>query len=125
MLHQRWPRGYQARPRPIVGIGARDARAEIRKVADQYKASGGVIRVVGHASSRTKNMSVAEHNLVNFRISLDRAQAVAGELARLGVPTEAIFVEARGAADPAFFESMPAGEAGNRRTEIFLDFSTS
>jgi len=100
-------------------------RAAVREIAEQYKARGGIIRVVGHASSRTKNMSVAQHNLVNFNISLDRAQTVASALARQGVPTEVIFVEARGASDPAFFESMPAGEAGNRRVEIFLDFSTS
>ncbi|MDA0366895.1 MAG: OmpA family protein [Proteobacteria bacterium] len=101
------------------------AQATVRAIAEQYKARGGVVRVVGHASSKTKNMAVAEHNLTNFKISLDRAQAVANALIRLGVPPEAIFVEARGAADPAFFESMPAGEAGNRRAEIFLDFSTS
>jgi len=103
----------------------RAGRTLVRKVAEQYKAQGGVIRVVGHASSKTRNMPVAEHNLANFKVSLDRAQAVASELIRLGVPPEAIFVEARGASDPAFFESMPAGEAGNRRAEIFLDFSTS
>lgn len=101
------------------------ARPTVREIAEQYRARGGVIRVVGHASSKTKNMPVAEHNLTNFKISLDRAQAVANELIRNGVPPEAIFVEARGASDPAFFESMPAGEAGNRRAEIFLDFSTS
>ena len=103
----------------------RAGRASVRQVAEQYKARGGVIRVVGHASSKTKNMPVAEHNLANFKVSLDRAQTVANELIRLGVPPDAIFVEARGASDPAFFESMPAGEAGNRRAEIFLDFSTS
>jgi len=103
----------------------RAGRTLVRQVAEQYKAQGGVIRVVGHASSKTRNMPVAEHNLANFKVSLDRAQAVASELIRLGVPPEAIFVEARGASDPAFFESMPAGEAGNRRAEIFLDFSTS
>jgi outer membrane protein OmpA-like peptidoglycan-associated protein len=103
----------------------RASRATVRQIAEQYKARGGVIRVVGHASSKTKNMPVAEHNLANFKVSLDRAQTVANELIRLGVPPDAIFVEARGASDPAFFESMPAGEAGNRRAEIFLDFSTS
>ena len=103
----------------------RAGRTKVRGIVEQYKARGGVIRVVGHASSKTRNMPVAEHNLANFKVSLDRAQAVANELIRLGVPPEAVFVEARGAADPAFFESMPAGEAGNRRVEIFLDFSTS
>ena len=103
----------------------RTGSATVRQVAEQYKARGGVIRVVGHASSKTKNMSVVEHNLANFKVSLDRAQTVANELIRLGVPPDTIFVEARGASDPAFFESMPAGAAGNRRVEIFLDFSTS
>ena len=78
--------------------------------------------MVGHASSRTKNLPVAKHKLVNFWISMDRAQSVARELIRQGVPSNAIVVESRSDSDPRFFESMPADEAENRRAEVYLEF---
>jgi len=65
-------------------------------------------------------MPLARHILVNFNISFDRAQAVAGELMRLGVPASALVVEAVGDTQPLLAEVMPAGEAANRRVEIFL-----
>jgi outer membrane protein OmpA-like peptidoglycan-associated protein len=94
----------------------------LKQIADQHKAQGGIIRVVGHASSRTQNLPVARHNIVNFRISVDRAQSVAKALMRLGVSHNAILIIAKSDAEPAFLEAMPKGEAENRRTEIFLDF---
>lgn len=95
-------------------------RARLKALADEQKARGGTIVVVGHASSRTRNLPVDKHKLANFGISLDRAQAVARELMRMGVAPQAIAVEARGDSDPIYHESMPAGEAENRRVEVFL-----
>jgi outer membrane protein OmpA-like peptidoglycan-associated protein len=95
-------------------------RARLKAMADEQKARGGTIVVVGHASSRTRNLPVDKHKLANFGISLDRAQAVARELMRMGVAPQAIAVEARGDSDPIYHESMPAGEAENRRVEVFL-----
>ena len=97
-----------------------EAQSRLREVAERYDEFRGVIRVVGHASSRTRDMPLARHILVNFNISFDRAQAVAGELIRLGVPASALVVEAVGDTQPLLAEVMPAGEAANRRVEIFL-----
>ncbi|OHC83735.1 MAG: hypothetical protein A3G73_02315 [Rhodospirillales bacterium RIFCSPLOWO2_12_FULL_67_15] len=83
---------------------------------------GGTLRVVGHASMRTKPMDPDRHAKVNEGISIARANAVAGQLTRLGVKREVIVVNARGDADPVYYEVMETGEAGNRRADIYLDF---
>jgi len=99
------------------------SRAIVRKAAKAYKARGkGVIRVVGHASHRTQDLPIARHRMANFNVSLDRANAVARELMRQGVKASVVRVEAKSDSDPVFYEYMPAGEAENRRTEIFLGY---
>jgi outer membrane protein OmpA-like peptidoglycan-associated protein len=121
--------GLSTAPAPVATIyfgsgstklGARD-RDSIRKAFQSWQSRGGRIRVVGHASSRTRNMDRVSHELANFRISDERARAVAEELIRLGVDPTAIIVEAVSDQQPAFIEVMPAGEAGNRRAEILLE----
>jgi outer membrane protein OmpA-like peptidoglycan-associated protein len=101
-------------------IGARGRRA-IRDAFRAWQSRGGRIRIVGHASSRTRNMDRVSHELANFRVSDERARAVAREVIRLGVNPSAIVVEAVSDHEPAFQEVMPAGEAGNRRAEILLE----
>jgi outer membrane protein OmpA-like peptidoglycan-associated protein len=101
-------------------IGSSD-RQVIRQVYDEYRRRGGRIHVVGHASSRTRNLDQASHQLANFSISYERARSVAGLLERLGVPPESIVVTAMSDQEPNYFEVMPAGEAGNRRVEIFFE----
>ena len=98
------------------------ARAQIRSAADQYKAMGGSgsIRVVGHASSRTANMPVEKHLEVIFQKSQARANAVAQELIHEGVPAARVLIDAVGDSQPVYYESMPQGEEGNRRAEIFV-----
>ena len=59
--------------------------------------------------------------MVNFKVSVDRADAVARELIRLGVNKEELVVDAISDAQPVYFEFMPTGEAGNRRAEIYLE----
>ena len=103
---------------------ARIGRADleiIRQVYNGYRARGGRIHVVGHASSRTRNLDQASHQLANFSISYERAGSVAEALQRLGVPPEALVVTAMSDQEPSFFEVMPAGEAGNRRVEIYFE----
>lgn len=93
------------------------------KVADAWKKHPqSALRVIGHASMRTANMTEAEHNKVNRQISERRASAVVSKLLSLGVNPDAIFVGADGSSDPRYFEGVPAGEAGNRRVEIFMDY---
>ena len=101
---------------------ARSYRSTLQVVVDEQRSRGGIIRVVGHASSRTRSLPLADHKLVNFRISIDRAQSVAAELVRLGARPDVVFAEARGDSEPVFFEVMPEGEAENRRAEVFLVF---
>ena len=98
------------------------ARTLIRGAVAQYKASGGdaSVRVVGHASSRTANMPVEKHLEVIFDKSQARANAVAQELIREGVPAAKVLVDAVGDSQPVYYESMPQGEDGNRRAEIFV-----
>ena len=97
-------------------------RELLREVAAWQREKGGAIRVVGHSSSRTGDMDPVRHKLINFKVSLDRANAVAQELIRLGIPPDKLIVSAKSDAEPIYFEIMPLGEAGNRRVEIYLDF---
>lgn len=98
------------------------ARKEIRTAAQVFKAAGGsaTVRVIGHSSSRTANMSVEKHLETIFDKSQKRANAVAQELIHDGVPAARVLVEAVGDSQPIYYESMPKGEDGNRRAEIFV-----
>ena len=84
------------------------------------RAARASIRVVGHASSRTANMPVEKHLEVIFEKSQARANAVAQELIHEGVPADKVMIEAVGDSQPVYYESMPQGEEGNRRAEIFV-----
>ena len=99
-----------------------EAKAVVRGVAETWKTRGGAVRVVGHASRQAGDVAAQRRKLVNFHVSLDRATAVANELIRLGVDGSAIQVAAVGDSRPALDESMPEGEAENRRAEIFHSF---
>ena len=61
-----------------------------------------------------------QHSIVNFEVSLKRANVVASELIRQGVPAASVFVAAMSDSRPVFYEVMPAGEAGNQRVEVFF-----
>ncbi len=95
--------------------------AALKQVVAQFKDKGGAVTVIGHASSRTGDMSAVNHKLANFNTSLRRAQSVARALQKLGVPSGKLFVGAVSDNEPLYQEVMPAGEAGNRRTEVFLN----
>ena len=98
------------------------AHAQVRAAVSAFKAGGGqgTIRVVGHASSRTANMSVEKHLETIFAKSQARADAVAQELIHEGVPAAKVLIDAVGDSQPVYYESMPKGESGNRRAEIFV-----
>jgi len=98
------------------------AHAQVRAAVSAFKAGGGQgsIRVVGHSSSRTANMSVEKHLETIFAKSQARANAVAQDLIRQGVPAAKVLIDAVGDSQPVYYESMPKGEAGNRRAEIFV-----
>lgn len=101
-----------------LDVGDRDV---LRALVTLHEQRGGVLRVVGHASSRTRNKTPDQHQVANFEMSMKRANAVSSELLRLGVVPEALLTEARADEEPVYHEFMPSGEAGNRRVEIFLE----
>ncbi len=97
-----------------------EERRKIAALASEHGAEGGYFRVVGHASSRTRDLPLDKHVQVNFDVSLERANSVASALMRAGVTPDNMSVEARSDSEPLYYESMPASEAGNRRVEIFV-----
>jgi outer membrane protein OmpA-like peptidoglycan-associated protein len=96
-------------------------RGVLREVVALHRQRGGRIRVIGHASAHTGVVDQIKHRTANFAMSLKRANAVAAGLVALGAAKDEVRAEARGDAQPVFHEFMPTGEAGNRRTEIFLE----
>ena len=108
-------------PRGSSRLTEADRRAldEVIKLRDQFN---GVIRVVGHASSRTQDLDPLRHKLANFQVSLNRANSVASALMAKGLPADRLFVGAVSDNEPLYYEVMPAGESGNQRTEIYLDY---
>ena len=97
-------------------------RAALKQVAKLHQQFGGIVRVIGHASQRTRDMDADSHRLVNFKLSLARATAVSMELTRLGVPAEAVMVVSRSDNEPLSYEYMPAGDAENRRAEVYIEY---
>ncbi len=93
----------------------------LRSVARLHRQKGGRVRVIGHASSRTRSMDPVRHKMVNFKVSADRAQAVSDALMRAGLRRQDIATRGASDSQPLYYEVMPSGEAGNRRTEIYID----
>ncbi|MEX2650416.1 MAG: OmpA family protein [Alphaproteobacteria bacterium] len=91
---------------------SRDAEATLLEVAYAYGATGGPIRIVGHAS---QGGGSSQSKLANLDVSRDRAVAVAQALVGLGVPTERMTIEAASDTRP-----VAGGAAEERRVEIYL-----
>ncbi|PIW28370.1 MAG: hypothetical protein COW30_07780 [Rhodospirillales bacterium CG15_BIG_FIL_POST_REV_8_21_14_020_66_15] len=100
-------------------LSTRDRQILAQVVALQ-KEQGGTLHVVGHSSSRTRNLSPEKHRLVNYKMSAQRAKMVANELIRRGANRGSVVTAALSDSQPLYQEIMPNGEAGNRRAEIFL-----
>lgn len=83
-------------------------RVSIAEVARVYKQTRGVVRIVGHAPVSGFRGDAVTQMMDGFEASLARANAVARELTKRGVPAAKIMV----GAEPA------AGEAG---AQVFLD----
>ena len=96
-----------------------EARAVLAEVARLQADTGGVLRVLGHASRGSATAEAAD-DAANQRVSEARAMAVAEVLVGLGVAPKQIEVAGAGSAMPLYDESAPTGEAGNRRAEVYL-----
>ncbi|MFL2662267.1 MAG: OmpA family protein [Alphaproteobacteria bacterium] len=94
---------------------------KIKKIVDIAKRRDAKIKIVGHASKRTKDMPLDKHKLVNFNISYKRAQSVAKlVIEKFSFPSSNLVTEAVSDSKPLFREDMPAGTKANQRTEIFI-----
>lgn len=87
----------------------------VRQIAEMQRAYGGVLNVVGHASTGTTSPDEA-----NAQISEARANAVAQELTKHGVPQSAIRTSGVGTSQPLHSDGMPSSVAANRRAEVYL-----
>lgn len=106
------------------GSAAVDAtgRTVLRDVARIHLDRGGMIRVVGHASRRAGTLDPVKRETSNLAVSASRADAVTRILRGLGVSADAMVAEAVSDAEATFDEASPAGEAANRRVEIYLEY---
>tara|TARA_B100000686_G_C16696035_1_gene920577 strand:+ start:361 stop:1449 length:1089 start_codon:yes stop_codon:yes gene_type:complete len=94
----------------------------LREVARAIAQTSASVRVVGHASSRTKTNDLLKHNVANYETSLARAESVAAELIRQGVPSSRVSVHAVADGQPDYSEATRLGEAGNRRANIYIEY---
>ena len=90
---------------------------KVLKIANERDA---IVKIVGHASTRTKDMDILKHKMVNFVISDKRAQAVASVFVKNKFPLDKLITEAVSDSKPLFHEVMPAGTNANQRTEIYI-----
>jgi outer membrane protein OmpA-like peptidoglycan-associated protein len=95
-------------------------RQVLQQVAQLQRIQGGVLRIIGHASARTGNMEALDQQQVNHDVSMERATVVARALVEYGVQPILVQVAAAGDDQTLYAESTPAGEAGNRRAEVYL-----
>ena len=102
-------------------LGADDV-AVLKQIAELYRKRGGGVQIIGHASQRTQQLSYTHHKMTNYTISLRRGARIQKMLQKFGVDPHHIAVTAQADAAPIYLENMPAGEAGNRRAEIFMAF---
>ncbi len=93
--------------------------SEVAKIQRQY---GGILRVIGHASSQTGEVPQQSGELANLDISFDRAEAVSQALQRAGVPADRVVAEGLSDRQPRYAGATPSGQAGDRRAEIFLEY---
>jgi outer membrane protein OmpA-like peptidoglycan-associated protein len=99
-----------------------DDLAVLRDVAEIQKKQGGTVRIVGHASQDSTGADVQRLQQGNYTVSLARANAIAAQLARFGVPRNAVIVEAAGDQQPEYEPVTELAVASNRRAEIYLAF---
>jgi len=93
--------------------------AKLRPVVLQLRRQGGAVQVVGYASRQAAG-DTAEGKIANFNLSLDRANAVARALMRLGAKPSEVMVTAEGEEAPPIAIAGLSGAAADQRADVFL-----
>lgn len=89
---------------------AETQRSALAEIAGLYKQTGGDIRIVGHSEPGHSNDAIRQR-IAGLDLALDRANAVAQALTKMGVPANNIRVEAA----PASTQEQP-------RAEVFMEY---
>lgn len=89
---------------------AETQRSALAEIAGLYKQTGGDIRIVGHSEPGHGNDAIRQR-IAGLDLALDRANAVAQALTKMGVPASNIRVEAA----PASTQEQP-------RAEVFMEY---
>ncbi len=93
----------------------------LRQVAQIQKSRGERLVLVGHASRRAETNDPRKRETFNQKISAERAENVRKALVSLKVPALSLSVRAAGDTAAVYDEAAPAGEAANRKVEIYLE----
>ena len=100
--------------RPDQAVLLPEERTRLDSVAHALRQIDGVrYLVVGH----TADVGTPEGRAT---LSVERAQVIAGELARRGISPDRIDIEGRGSAEPVATNETEEGRARNRRVEIYV-----
>ncbi len=95
---------------------------KIKQIAKLVKEKNAKLEVLGFSSSRTKDTDIVTHKMINFNLSLKRAQSVVNALTKAGVAANSITMEALSDTMPLYQEVMPTGERLNRRVEVYISY---
>jgi outer membrane protein OmpA-like peptidoglycan-associated protein len=93
--------------------------AKLRPVVRLLRQQGGAVQIVGYAS-RQATGATAEGKIANFNLSLDRANAVARALMRLGVKPSELMVSAEGEGAPPITVAGVSGAAADQRADVYI-----
>ena len=106
-------------PRAEAGLDPKtaDILSQVAAYAQQARAN---VMLFGYSSMNIELASGGSARESARDIAAARLRAVGVALAERGVPVDRIQLVARGNADPAYLETGPSGEAGNRRVEIWF-----
>jgi outer membrane protein OmpA-like peptidoglycan-associated protein len=96
---------------------AREILSQVAAYAQQARAD---VMLFGYGSQAVELAAGGSARESSRILAKARLRAVGVVLAESGVPVDRIKLIARGNLDPAYMESGPGGEAGNRRVEIWL-----
>jgi outer membrane protein OmpA-like peptidoglycan-associated protein len=97
-------------------------RAEVQRlkdIAQLYRERGGTVRVLGFSASARLDVNPQANQEANRQLATRRAQTVARELVRLGVPGQKIYA---GSALALGRASLWGGAPSNDATEIYIDY---
>ncbi len=91
-------------------------RKKLASFAATAKSTNRPVKLVGHASTRTKAKSVAKAKAINLKVSADRTEHVLQALTKQGVPSQQINATALGDVDAR----QAPSEAAARRVDVLI-----